>query len=137
MSVCVFKYTFQTTSILFFHEKFHFFWLGWRMGGPITTWIEEISTPHLCIMCFITFMGSSKANLVLEKLDKKLGLADPPPQLGQNPKFFQKFHLKASLSLVPSSSKYFKNQGNVSKFYFTYNSSFPMQSINPVFQCKV
>ena len=29
---------------------------------------------------------------------KNLGLADPPPpQLGQNPKFFQKFHLKAPL----------------------------------------
>ena len=57
------------------------FLVGWRMGVPITTCIEEISTPHLCIMCFITFMGSSKANLVLEKLDKKLGLADPPPSL--------------------------------------------------------
>ena len=75
------------------------FLLGWQMGGPITTWIEEISTPHLCIMCFITFMGSSKANLVLEKLDRKLGLATPPPQLGQNPKYFQKFQLKASLRM--------------------------------------
>ena len=52
-------------------------------------------------MCFITFMGSSKANLVLEKLDKNLGLADPPPppQLGQNPKYFQKLDLKAPLRL--------------------------------------
>ena len=29
---------------------------------------------------------------------KKLGLADPPPQLGQNPKKFQKLDLKAPLS---------------------------------------
>ena len=29
---------------------------------------------------------------------KKLGLADPPPQLGQNPKQFQKLDLKAPLN---------------------------------------
>ena len=37
---------------------------------------------------------------VLEKLDRNLGLADPPPQLGQNPEFFQKIDLKASLRIL-------------------------------------
>ena len=43
-----------------FSWKFSFFWLG-LVGievywGPITSWIDEISTPHLCIVCFITFL---------------------------------------------------------------------------------
>ena len=31
-------------------------------------------------------------------MDKNLGLADPPPYLGQNPKFFEKLDLKAPFS---------------------------------------
>ena len=41
-------------------------------------------------------MDSSKANLVFEKNDKKLGMGRPPPPwLGQNPTFFQRSFLKA------------------------------------------
>ena len=36
----------------------------------------------------------------LGKLDQNLGLADPPPKLGQKPKFFQKSDLKAPLSVT-------------------------------------
>ena len=50
-------------------------------------------------MCFITFMDSSKANLVLEQIDKKLELtAPPPPLVGQNPKVFQKSVFSAFLN---------------------------------------
>ena len=46
----------------------------------------------------LTFMGSSKANKVLVNFEKKLGLGQtPPPSLGQNPNFYQKFVLEASL----------------------------------------
>ena len=39
------------------------------------------SVPHLCSVCFITFMDSTKANYVLENFDTKLRLrkALPPP----------------------------------------------------------
>ena len=47
-------------------------------------------------MCLITFMGSSKANLVLEKLDKNLGLADPPPSVGTKSQFFPKIRFEGS-----------------------------------------
>ena len=59
------------------------------LGGPITLWIDEILPPHLCSVCFITFMDSSKANLVLEKFDKKLGFGQtpPPPGWSKRPSF--------------------------------------------------
>ena len=103
-------------AIYFFMKIYHFlgfFWLGqgnpppslgnWPnffrfflpslavifLGGPITLWIDEILPPHLCSVCFITFMDSSKANLVLEKFDKKLGFgqAPPPPVWSKRPNF--------------------------------------------------
>ena len=40
----------------------------------------------------------------LEKLNQNLGLADPPPQLGQKTKFFDRFNLKAPLILPKQDS---------------------------------
>ena len=50
-------------SILFVHEKFHFF--GWddKRGGPIPSWIDTLLTPHLCIVCFITFLAIYQGKL--------------------------------------------------------------------------
>ena len=61
------------------------------LGGPITLWIDEILPPHLCSVCFITFMDSSKANLVLEKFDKKLGFGQTPPLFGPKDQIFPFF----------------------------------------------
>ena len=56
------------------------------------------SWTNLCMMCFITFMDSSKANLVLEKNNKNLGVADtPPPWLGHNSKYLQRSVMRASV----------------------------------------
>ena len=55
--------------------------------------------PPSYVLCVSShFWPFTKVKFVLEKLDKNLGFADPrPPQLGQIPKFFQKFDLKAPL----------------------------------------
>ena len=52
-----------------FSWKFSFFWLG-LVGievywGPITSWIDEISLSHLCIVCFITFLTIYKGKFCL------------------------------------------------------------------------
>ena len=48
-------------------------------------------------MCFITFMDSSKANLVLGNFDKKLGLARPPtPLIGTKSQVYPKKLLDGS-----------------------------------------
>ena len=71
-------------------------------GGPITLWIDEILPPHLCSVCFITFMDSSKANLVLEKFDKKLGFGQtPPPLFGPKDQFFPYFFREGSPKYCP------------------------------------
>ena len=44
-------------SILVFHEKFHFFLVGMTIEGPVPSWIDKILPPHLCTMCFITFLA--------------------------------------------------------------------------------
>ena len=44
------------------YPKFDRLFLAHFLGGPINYWIDEILPPHLCTMCFITFMDSSKAN---------------------------------------------------------------------------
>ena len=44
------------------YPKFDRLFLTHFLGGPINYWIDEILPPHLCTMCFITFMDSSKAN---------------------------------------------------------------------------
>ena len=51
-------------------------------GGPITLWIDEILPPHLCSVCFFTFMDSCKVNLVLENFAKKLGFGQTFPLVG-------------------------------------------------------
>ena len=62
--------------------------LGGPPGGPITLWIDEILPPHLCSVCFITFMDSCKANLVLGNFAKKLGFGQtPPPGWSKRPTF--------------------------------------------------
>ena len=67
-------------------------------GGPITLWIDEILPPHLCSVCFITFMDSCKANLVLGNFAKKLGFGQtPPPWLVQKTNFSHFFLMKAPL----------------------------------------
>ena len=76
-------------------------------GGPITLWIDEILPPHLCSVCFITFMDSSKANLVLEKFDKKLGFGQtPPPVWSKRPNFsvfsFWRLPLRQSEAILAS-----------------------------------
>ena len=50
-------------------------------GGPITLWIDKILPPHLCSVCFIKFMDSCKANLVLENFAKKLGFGQKMNQI--------------------------------------------------------
>ena len=38
-------------------SQFFWVWVGIEVyWGPITSWIDEISPPHLCIVCFITFL---------------------------------------------------------------------------------
>ena len=49
----------------------------------------------------ITLIDSSKANLVLKKMIKKLGLTDPRPLLGLNPKFFFFFLFFQILTWAP------------------------------------
>ena len=44
------------------YPKFDRLFLAHFLGGPINYWIDDILPPHLCTMCFITFMDSSKAN---------------------------------------------------------------------------
>ena len=67
------------------------------LGGPITLWIDEILPPHLCSVCFITFMDSCKANLVLGNFAKKLGFGQTPPPGWSKRPTFPIFFLKAPL----------------------------------------
>ena len=73
-------------------QLFPFSRLGGPPGGPITLWIDEILPPHLCSVCFITFMDSCKANLVLGNFAKKLGFGQtPPPLVGPKDQLFPFF----------------------------------------------
>ena len=99
-------------------------------GGPITLWIDEILPPHLCSVCFITFMDSCKANLVLGNFAKKLGfvqqrpknaggrVALPPGRFGSIRKIYGHGLLKTSLEnkskMYPDSSKYVRTVQDVS-----------------------
>ena len=70
------------------------------MGGQYHHELIKYCPPILNVLCVSShFWPFTIEKFVLEKLDKSLGSADPPPQLGQNPKFFQKFDLKAPLIL--------------------------------------
>ena len=69
-----------------------------ELGGPRTSWIDEILPPHLCIVCFITFLAIYQGKFGFGKFQQKLGLrSDPPPWLGQKPIFFRKSILMAPL----------------------------------------
>ena len=51
-----------------------------ELGGPRPSWIDNILLPHLCIVCFITFLAIYQGKFVFGKFQKKLGLrSDPPP----------------------------------------------------------
>ena len=52
-----------------------FLHVNFGIGRPITSFIDEI-TPHICNVCFITFLVCSEAYFVLDKFEekKKLGL---------------------------------------------------------------
>ena len=67
--------------------------------------------PPSYVLCVSShFWPFTIVKFVLEKLDKNLGSADPPPQLGQIPNFFQKFDLKAPLKPSPNSQIVLSNQ---------------------------
>ena len=69
------------------------------MGGQYHHELMKYCPPSYVLCVSSHFWPFNIVKFVLEKLDKNLGSADPPPpQLGRNPKFFQKFDLKASLS---------------------------------------
>ena len=60
----------------------------------------SIKKIYFSFALFITFMDSSKANLVLEKMIKTWDW-QTPPWLGKNPMFFQKSFLKAPFNKGP------------------------------------
>ena len=68
------------------------------MGGQYHHELMKYCPPRYVLCVSSHFWPFIIVKVVLEKLDKNLGSADPPPpQLGQIPKFFQKFDLRASL----------------------------------------
>ena len=69
------------------------------MGGQYHHELMKYCPPSYVLCVSSHFWPFTKVKFVLEKFDRNLGLADPPPQLGQNPKFFEKFDLKASLKI--------------------------------------
>ena len=50
-----------------------------ELGGPRPSWIEKILLPHLCIVCFITFLAIYQGKFVFGKFQQKLGLQSDPP----------------------------------------------------------
>ena len=71
------------------------------MGGQYHHELMKYCPPSYVLCVSSHFWPFNIVKFVLEKLDKNLGSADPPPpQLGRNPKFFQKLDLKAPLSDV-------------------------------------
>ena len=69
-----------------------------EFGGLRTSCIDEILLPHLCIVCFITFLAIYQGKFGFGEFQQKLGLrSDPPPLLGQKPKFLWKSILMAAL----------------------------------------
>ena len=81
----------------------NFFWLGQQIIRNLG--VEESHElirycPHLCIVCFFTFLAIYQGKFGFGKFQQKLGLrSDPPsPLLGQKPKFFRKTILTAPLN---------------------------------------
>ena len=71
------------------------------MGGQYHHELMKYCPPSYVLCVSSHFWPFTIVKFVLEKLDKNLGSADPPPQLGRNPKFFQKLDLKAPLIQRP------------------------------------
>ena len=50
--------------------------------GPFTFIIDKILLPHLCIVCFITFLAIYQGKFGFGKFQQKLGLcSDPSPPI--------------------------------------------------------
>ena len=66
--------------------------------------IDEILPPHLCSVCFITFMDSCKANLVLGNFAKKLGFGQTPlaPWLVRKTNFSHFFRAPLMMIIGPT-----------------------------------
>ena len=76
----------------------------------MTYCIDKIFLPHLCTLCFITFLAIYQGKFGFGKFQHKLGLRSdrsPPPLLGQMPKLFRKSNLTAPLtnSVLPGHVK--------------------------------
>ena len=74
------------------------------MGGQYHHELIKYCPPSYVLCVSSHFWPFTIVKFVLEKLDKNLGYADPPPQLGQNPNFFQKLDLKAPLRMLGMAS---------------------------------
>ena len=81
------------------------------MGGQYHHELMKYCPPSYVLCVSSHFWPFNIVKFVLEKLDKNLGSADPPPQLGRNPKFFQKLDLRASLIFQTKTKNYEKRFG--------------------------
>ena len=84
----------NTSKLCSFHKiiPFNFWRAPWINGKGTKT--NKGSHPHLCSVCFITFLDSSQANLVLDNFNKNLGFGQTPP-----PPCWDKFHQKVHFTL--------------------------------------
>ena len=74
--------------------QFQFYHLSCIFSCP-----SEILPPHVCSVCFITFVDSCKANLVLANFDKKVRIRSdppPPPLVGPKDQLFPFFFFEGS-----------------------------------------
>ena len=72
------------------------FWLERRNGGSIPSLIDKIL---LCVSSH--FCPFTKANLVLENFNKKLGFGQtPPPLVGLNAQLFPKMHFEGPPNII-------------------------------------
>ena len=82
-------------SILFFHEKCHFF--GWdnKLGLQDPHELIRYWSPIYVLCVSSHFWPFTKANLVLENFNKNLGFGQtPPPLVGPNAQLFPKMHFE-------------------------------------------
>ena len=70
-----------------------------ELGSPRPSWIDKILLPHLCIVCFITFLAIYQGKFGFWKFSTKTwtSVKPLPPLLGQMPNFFRKTILMAPL----------------------------------------
>ena len=50
-----------------------------ELGGPRPSWIDKILLPHLCIVCFITFLAIYQGKFIFGQFWKKLGFGQILP----------------------------------------------------------